>query len=238
MEKILPISIFLFVLLLIAFIAWQISSAKRQQAEKKTQTLALGYQPLPKSEARHLVSRLAYLRPDIPEGKFGLKNIYQKKRLDHTLFLFDPIDILETDNNDQSQPQSLALVSSDLQLPRFVLIPHIHLDGMLGNMITKLIDKGMEDSHFNDFLQNDLMVSDDFFLSGDEPEKLENLFTDFYISRLHTNRLSIILGGKDTIMLTAYPLTLSSSYPDIKTQLYEAEIDITEIFYQLRGKTG
>ncbi len=123
---------------LIVFVT--IRQSQKEQKEKQAFAQSLGFAPYPADEKLTLkISRL-YHRPGA-KNRFQLRNVFHKPLLDGEMYLFD---LLETSEEDDSwtERQAVAICSSSLKLPAFMLYPKADQKYALSGLANKVLEWG------------------------------------------------------------------------------------------------
>jgi hypothetical protein len=115
--------------------------AQKEQKEKQAFAQSLGFAPYPVDEKLTLkISRL-YQRPGA-KNQFQLRNVFHKPLLDGDMYWFD---LVNTSGEDDSwtERQAVAICSSSLKLPAFMLYPKADPKYALSGLANKVLEWGV-----------------------------------------------------------------------------------------------
>lgn len=192
----------LFVLIIAGVIDWQ-----RMQREKRAQiSRSLGFEPVePDDELTHKIAQLysavRLKRTDADTGRFKLSNVSVKRMFDARMYLFDLRDTSGEDGG-SSEIQSVAVVSSDLFLPTFVIIPKSDTQGVIsrwGNHLLSILvarfGTQVEFPHIPEFERK-------YLVSSPDPQGTRRFLDSGRLASLAQTGLIGVLAGGDVFILS------------------------------------
>jgi hypothetical protein len=129
-------------ILIFAGILFLMIRASRKSLEEKTRRAKkLGFEPLAETPP-DLLYRVEDLFKSREKQTLEIRDVFQRRELDRTLYIFDLVD---TSGDDDSWlgSEMIGIISQDLALPRFSLttIPSFERDRGLGKLMDGLLDK-------------------------------------------------------------------------------------------------
>ena len=138
MDTLGPILAILFIAAFVGLIAWVIWHEKNKKQARENFLSGLGFiKMLPAPE---LLSRLDQIYRRSPSQKFELRAAFRKQTAQGMFYIFD---LLETsgDENDQIGSNSVAVISPDLNLPRFLVTGRMLFPGKAAGWMVGAAEK-------------------------------------------------------------------------------------------------
>lgn len=163
-----------FLLLFGIIIFVTIRQSQKELKEKQAFAQSLGFAPHPVDEKLTLkISRL-YQRPGA-KTQFQLRNVFHKPLLDGDMFLFD---LVNTSGEDDSwtERQAVAICSSTLNLPAFMLYPKADPKYALSGLANKVLEWGFSFVGKPVAFPEYPALNARYLLSSNEPDLLRPFF--------------------------------------------------------------
>ena len=139
-----PAALTLVILLIfVGIVLLMFRAARKDRIERTVQAQKLGFEPVAEIPAE-LINRVENLFKNERNPSLEINNLYQRRELDRSLYLFD---LIGTDDEDTTLGvEMFGVISKDLALPRFSLtsIPSFNRQSGIGVLMDKMLDKVMD----------------------------------------------------------------------------------------------
>ncbi len=200
-----------------------IRGERKRRAKRIARAEQLGFLPLAEVPSS-IQRRVDWLHTHRAKQKLELRNLATLERGDHSLFLFDLVDV-GGDESSTLQGDAMLVVSSDLTLPRFTMMTKIQQAGILAEWANKAIQSLVERRGYQPIRLRDPGIQDRFLVFSDDPTQTASFFerVSFPISR-QISYVSIEAGG-DAFTFGTIPLPSSgqSTFDSLESSMREAE---------------
>lgn len=184
-----PVGALIIIAFLVIFagtIAWIVALNRSTQARQQETAHTLGFQPIEPSE--ELVEQISGVyRRHRPQVEYRLENVYQRRMPDGDMFLFDLVDAAGEDGN-QSEQQSLAVVSPGLNLPHFLLFPRASFTGLAGSLANRLLEWAASQAGEQIEFPDAPGFGERYLLTSLEPEQVRSFFHPSLLQQLAQTR--------------------------------------------------
>lgn len=133
----------LVILVFAAMVLGAILQTRKSREEKTHRAGRLGFEVVVE-EPLELIQRVEEIYRSEGNPTLEIREVYRRKELDRTLYLFD---VIGTDDEDTTLgSEVMGVISSRLALPRFSLtvIPPFAREGGIGALMDKMMDKVMD----------------------------------------------------------------------------------------------
>ena len=223
------------ILIFILFVLFAIQATKRTREEKNLRARQLGFEPVVEIP-QDLQSRIEDLYQNEKDRTLEIRNLHHRREWEQDLYLFD---ILDTSDEDSWMGRDvIGVISRNLALPRFSLItiPEFGKDGVLGNLMEKILDKVFKwAANFQRLSRVEFPdqpgFDDRFVVYGRDEHDVRTLFSGSTASGLSNNRLPLKLAGSGDFLIveTAHTTPPKDQYQDLR-DLYQACLDLVRLF--------
>jgi hypothetical protein len=124
------------------------------------------------------------------------------------------MDLLDTGGDETSNlgEDVVVIISPYLSLPRFAMAPMIKMDGRIGGLMTKAVDKLMDMVGTRQGLVRVLFdqypdIGENYIIFGNDPSLLRNYFTSPHMSGFFNieQKYEITAGGDTLIVKAMFP---------------------------------
>lgn len=223
------------ILIFVLFVLFAIRSTKKNREEKIIRARQLGFEPVAEVP-QDLQRRIEDLYGNKRNRTLEIRNLHQRREWEQDLYLFDLLDTADEDT--RMGTDVFGVISRNLALPRFSLItmPSIGGEGMLGNLMDKILDKvfawaanfqGLSRVEFPDQPGFD----DRFVVFGRDEYAVKTLLSESVASGLYNNKLPLQLAGLgDFLTLETAHTTPSKDQDQDLRDLYQACLDLVRLF--------
>lgn len=219
----------------VLFVLFAIRSTKKNREEKITRARQLGFDPVAEIP-QDLQRRIEDLYGNEKDKTYEIRNLHHRRELEQDLYIFD---LLDTTSEDSWRGTDVfGVISRNLALPRFSLItmPSIDSEGMLGNLMDKILDKvftwaanfqGLTRVEFPDQPE----LNERFVIFGRNENAVRTLFSGSTASSLHNIKLPVRLAGSGDFLTVE---TAHTTPPKDQSQefrkLYQVCLDLVRLF--------
>ena len=223
------------ILIFVLFVLFAIRSTKKNREEKIIRARQLGFEPVAEVP-QDLQRRIEDLYGNKRNRTLEIRNLHQRREWEQDLYLFDLLDTADEDT--RMGTDVFGVISRNLALPRFSLItmPSFGGDGMLGNLMEKILDKvfawaanfqGLSRVEFPD--QSGL--DDRFVVFGRDEYAVKTLLSESVASGLYNNKLPLQLAGLGDFLTleTAHTTPAKDQDQDLR-DLHQACLDLVRLF--------
>jgi hypothetical protein len=129
----------LIVLAIILMVVVTIASGRKNSEQKRQTAAELGFTPLDPPPP-DVVEQLIPLHQKGYHQNLEIRHLQQQRRADCALYLYDVWDVGGHDHDIEAS-SAVAFVATDLNLPRFSIVPKVQVVGWTGDMANKFIEK-------------------------------------------------------------------------------------------------
>jgi hypothetical protein len=211
---------------------WVIVSQKRARAEMQELTLELGFRPVGNAEAA-IASQLLFLCRGMAQKPY-VRNVFKREESECAVYLFDLFDS-SSESTDPLQGNGVAIVSSQLDLPRFSVVPKAPGSGKVSILANRLLQRFALGNCAEIPLPGDTRFAQQYFLAGDRESEIRKVVTDQVLDRIAEKPCRQIEAGDhlftyDRIVLD--PSGRSSKATEVELRIAEA----LEMFRLLRSR--
>lgn len=142
--------------------------------------------------------------------RYVIKNVYRKVMLNGEMVIFDLIDT-GGDEDSYLENQAVAVISPELDLPKFVLHPQVDMPGWASQMANRLMRKVV--GRYGELVE--FPESPDFqkkyLLTSDEPERIRSFFQPQLLNQLAQTSLLGIRARGNVFTLSSLDPTQNSA---------------------------
>jgi hypothetical protein len=212
---------------------WVIVSQKRDKAGKEELTIDLGFRPAAKSE-REIAKEILELHRGRLGQKLYVQGLSKRQESECDVYLFDVRDS-SGQSADPVLENGVAVVSSQLDLPRFSVVPKAPGSGKLATLANRLLDRFALGNRTAIPLVSDRQFGQEYFLAGERESEVRRVVTDKILGRIAEKPYRQIEAGGhlltyDRIILD--PSGRSSRETEVQQRVSEA----LEMFQLLRSR--
>jgi hypothetical protein len=199
------ISLLLIVLGFFAIIVFfMIRGERRRQAKKMSRAEELGFKPIGQIPSS-IQERVTWLHKHRPSQELEVRNIATLEGRDSTLFLLDLFDA-GGDETSSLQDELILVVSSQLSLPRFTLLPRFSQTGILGNWANHALQALISRQGDQIIELRDQRFNQSFMLLGDDRTQIAAFFDRIRFSSIQQDQYVIIEAGGDAFTYGQFPI--------------------------------
>ena len=183
----------LFIVFMVVLFGGGIYFSIRQTRQRRQAILERGLTPQKPPDAA-FVAAMQRLKPDE-----RVENVFHQDRGGFRLYLFELWSARSSDDSGRSY-NTLALVTPDFHLPRFTLVPNVHLRGL-----SWLMNWGMQEAMRRYGLQRftfpeSQVFDQEYVLLGQDELALRQFFTLERLNRLATACQNFAVEGQDDLL--------------------------------------
>jgi hypothetical protein len=183
-----------FILFIVAMVGGGIYLSARQARQRRQAILDRGLIPQKVPDSA-LVTAMQRLKPDT-----RLANVYKQDRGVYQLYLFELWSLHSASDDSPRSYNSMALISPDFCLPRFMLAPQIQ-SHLLNRIVSWGLMKLMQSSglHPIAFTENPVFDREFMLMGADEPA-VRQFFDLERLNRLATAAKNFMVEGQDDLL--------------------------------------
>jgi hypothetical protein len=228
------LSLLLFVIgIFTIVVVLMIQSERKRRVRKRNRAVELGFMPI-EAIPSSIQDRISWLHSHHPNQKLEIRDLAIRKRTDYTLFLLDLYDT-GGDETSSIQADMILLISPQLSLPRFTLIPRISQSGVLAEWVNRALEAlisrqgdkliELQDGHFNR----------SFMLFGEDQRIVSDFFDRTSFLSTHLNQYVTIEAGGDAFTFGRLSFPSQAQHPG--SELNE-DLRLVERWFQLFRKAS
>lgn len=140
MEGLILVIVIAFFALFIGLLAYAIRSGRKEQRNKQEWAAMLGFSAV-QPDAMLAQKIVALYRNRHGSGPDALRNVSRKTIPGGVMYLFDLVDT-SGESDSTAESQGVAVISPDLRLPQFMLLPRMDEQQRLGKLANRVIAWG------------------------------------------------------------------------------------------------
>jgi hypothetical protein len=209
-------------------IFWMIRTSRRRSAQRLERAKSLGFEPLEVLD-QAVLQRLNRLYRANHRQELDPRNVFVQHRNDAAFYLMDIVDVGGDESSDLGE-DVVVIVSPYLSLPRFSLAPMLKMDGRMGGLMNKAVDRlmdmvgtrqGLVRVPFDQYPE----IDDNYIIFGSDPNLLQNFFTSSYMSGFFNikPKYEITAGGDTLVVKAIFPDREKSRDEIVRSQYDDAE---------------
>ena len=147
--------------------------SRKEAIRQKQKILGMGFREIDPPDPAFVANliRLSQMTP----GQLNVSNVFYRRDLECELYLFDMWD---TTGEDDVHNGGVAILSDQLHLPRFTLIPRIPSEGGLSDLANSLLDKIPIPGIKNIPIENDPQFARNYRLLGKDEDDVRHFFDE------------------------------------------------------------
>lgn len=187
---------------LIVFLS--IRGERLKRVRKKARALELGFQPLAEAPSS-IQRRIDWLHKHHPSQKLELHNLSVLERADHSLFIFDLMDVGGSEVS-ALQNDAILVISSALALPRFTMVTKIQQGGILAEWANKAIKALAARQGYQVIPLRDSGIHDRFLVFSADPARTTSFFERFSPPVSRADSYAAIEAGGDAFSYGTLPV--------------------------------
>ncbi len=196
MGDLFPLFLIPFFAMFIGLFILAIRSGRQEKRNKQAWAASLGFSPHEPDQA--LAEKIAALyRTRRGSGPHVLRNVSRKTIPGGVMYLFDLVDT-GGDSDSTAERQAVAVVSPDLRLPQFLLLPRMDEQQRLGKVANRMIAWGAN-------LGGDMLTFPEYpafdrryLVVAREPQAVQDFFDDSIAAFFAGTEMYTLHAGEDT----------------------------------------
>lgn len=208
MDTLMVLILLAVVVVIAALVIASIHAQRRKQQETASRLASLGFRPVEADPA--LSERLAALHRVNEKQRFKIEDVYHWHAFDHELYFYDLTELSSTESS--GSQRNLAVFSSHLRLPHFILVPGIPGEGLMARMSNLLLErikpKGMARIELPDPL-----FEKQYQVYGEYAEQVKAFFTPRRMSWFGGRRYDMVMARGDGFLFSRFNLAQYQGKP-------------------------
>jgi len=214
------------ILLLVVFIMIAASRRGAANRQDESEMRMMGFVEADDDEQEALSRKLNRLyETGLPGETTGSGKLYMRLEHDHAIY------VLRAAGGGNSAPQSIVLVSPEMTLPSFTLVPNLRQDGLLADLANQLLESTFsrvfnripvsEPRHFHDV----------YDLYGDHADRVLSFLTPSRLGRLSGITPGYVMAGEDLFLYM--PFLSTGQDPAGASSALRTYVDAAESLFRI-----
>ncbi|MGD2148029.1 MAG: hypothetical protein PVH41_15140 [Anaerolineae bacterium] len=172
-------------------------SGRREAEQRRQMAQELGFTPI--EPYPELTARIAALYPQRgrAEPRYGLRHVSRRATTDGEMYIFDLVDVAGEDDS-WVETQGVAVVSSRVNLPRFLLYTKPDMDGWVSRLADSVIDWAVTRQGTRVEFPEHPQFESRYVVTSKESEAVRRFFEGAIVGRLPETGLYSVHGGGPT----------------------------------------
>jgi hypothetical protein len=205
-----------------------IRARRSDRSRKRARAEQLGFVPLvdvPSSVQK----RIDWLHIHHPTQVLEIRNLAALERGDHTVFMFDLLDVGGSEVS-ALQDDIILVTSPELSLPRFTIVPKILQNGILAEWVNKALQSLVERQGYERIQMRDPGFNNRFLVFTEDPAPSSSFLERISMSGFPQLSYVTIEAGGDAFSYGQLPLPSQAQSP---SQALQSRLQEAERWYQL-----
>jgi hypothetical protein len=207
---------------------WMIWSERRKHTSRRQIALALGFNPIDGID-EETCSRLIHLHQHTETQELVVQNTSERREGATRFVIFDLID-QGGDSTSTLVDAGVAIFSSDLQLPRFSLIPRVAEKGRLAEIANRFLGMLIEKRSNRIELKKNPHFEERYFLLGDDVPAIDLFLDEYRLSRLSQSTYRHLEADRDCFTYSRFVFSTPGKrnlQADLKRDIAEVNVLLT-----------